>query len=43
MCVFIWLTNFTEKYDIVGRLLKPGEQPTVYSENEAEPEEKKTQ
>lgn len=27
---------FTEKYDLVGRLLKPGEQPTNYSDEEDE-------
>lgn len=26
-----------EKYDYVGRLLKPGEQPTNYSDEEDEP------
>jgi len=25
-----WHEDFREKYDIVGRLLKPGEQPSVY-------------
>jgi membrane-associated progesterone receptor component len=27
---------FTEKYDYVGRLLKPGEEPTNYSDEEEE-------
>jgi membrane-associated progesterone receptor component len=27
---------FTEKYDYVGRLLKPGEKPTNYSDEEDE-------
>lgn len=27
---------FLEKYDFVGRLLKPGEQPTNYSDEEDE-------
>ena len=27
---------FTEKYDYVGRLLKPGEKPTDYSDTEEE-------
>jgi hypothetical protein len=30
--------NFIEKYDVVGKLLKPGETPTNYEEEE----EKKT-
>jgi len=29
---------FPEKYDYVGRLLKPGEEPTNYSEEEEEEE-----
>ena len=29
---------FTEKYDIVGRLLKPGEKPTVYPQEESVPD-----
>lgn len=29
--------SFSEKYDLVGRLLKPGEQPTNYSDEEDEP------
>lgn len=28
---------FVEKYDLVGKLLKPGEQPTSYSDEEDEP------
>lgn len=28
------LLLFTEKYDLVGRLLKPGEQPSSYSDEE---------
>lgn len=36
-----FLYYFTEKYDIVGRLLKPGETPNKYSDDESE--EKKTQ
>lgn len=32
-----WEDQFREKYDIVGKLLKPGEQPTVYSDEENEP------
>lgn len=30
---------FTEKYILVGKLLKPGETPTVYDEEEDEDEE----
>jgi len=30
----------TEKYDVVGRLLKPGEEPTNYSDDEEDTEEK---
>ncbi|CAB3229216.1 unnamed protein product [Arctia plantaginis] len=44
-----WEEQFRAKYDIVGRLLKPGEQPNTYSDDESEekkeekPEEKKSQ
>ncbi|CAH2063657.1 unnamed protein product, partial [Iphiclides podalirius] len=31
-----WEEQFREKYDIVGRLLKPGETPNVYSDDESE-------
>ncbi|KAL0268191.1 UNVERIFIED_CONTAM: hypothetical protein PYX00_010224 [Menopon gallinae] len=31
-----WEIQFKEKYDYVGRLLKPGEEPTNYSEEEEE-------
>ncbi|KAG5682978.1 hypothetical protein PVAND_012292 [Polypedilum vanderplanki] len=31
-----WEMQFKEKYDFVGRLLKPGEQPTNYSDEEDE-------
>ncbi|XP_049865416.1 membrane-associated progesterone receptor component 1-like [Pectinophora gossypiella] len=31
-----WEAQFREKYDLVGRLLKPGEEPTNYSDEEAE-------
>ncbi|XP_045203961.2 membrane-associated progesterone receptor component 1-like [Mercenaria mercenaria] len=31
-----WEMQFTEKYDYVGRLLKPGEQPRDYSDTEDE-------
>ncbi|ERL94417.1 membrane-associated progesterone receptor component 1 [Dendroctonus ponderosae] len=31
-----WETQFNEKYDYVGRLLKPGEQPNNYSDEEDE-------
>lgn len=29
---------FIERYKVVGKLLKPGEEPTNYSEEETEPE-----
>lgn len=32
---------FTEKYDYVGRLLRPGEKPTNYSDEEDESESSK--
>ncbi|GBP48286.1 Membrane-associated progesterone receptor component 2 [Eumeta japonica] len=31
-----WEAQFREKYDLVGRLLKPGEEPTNYSDEEQE-------
>ncbi|RZB40663.1 membrane-associated progesterone receptor component 1 [Asbolus verrucosus] len=31
-----WEAQFKEKYDLVGKLLKPGEQPTNYSDEEDE-------
>ncbi|XP_022914556.1 membrane-associated progesterone receptor component 1 [Onthophagus taurus] len=31
-----WEAQFREKYDLVGRLLKPGEEPTNYSDEEEE-------
>ena len=31
---FLYLLFFVEKYDIVGRLLKPGERPSVYPAEE---------
>ncbi|XP_068627715.1 membrane-associated progesterone receptor component 1-like [Battus philenor] len=31
-----WEEQFREKYDIVGRLLKPGETPNTYSDDESE-------
>lgn len=34
-----WEMQFTEKYDYVGRLLKPGEQPRDYSDTEDEQSE----
>ncbi|CAF4746352.1 unnamed protein product [Rotaria sp. Silwood2] len=30
-----WHEDFREKYDIVGRLLKPGEQPSIYPAEES--------
>lgn len=42
--------NISEKYDLVGKLLKPGEEPTNYSDEEPEetdnstsPDDKKEQ
>lgn len=32
-----WEMQFKEKYELVGRLLKPGEQPTNYSDEDDEP------
>ena len=29
-----WDQQFSEKYTLVGKLLKPGEQPTTYSDDE---------
>ncbi|KAJ8266907.1 hypothetical protein GJAV_G00136030 [Gymnothorax javanicus] len=37
-----WETQFTYKYDYVGKLLKPGEEPTEYTDDE-EAKEKKTE
>jgi len=34
-----WELQFSEKYALVGKLLKPGEEPTHYSEEEEEDEE----
>ena len=36
-----WETQFTEKYDMVGRLLKPGEKHQQYDESETEEEDGK--
>lgn len=37
-----WELQFSEKYDLVGKLLKPGEEPTDYSDmSDAEQESKK--
>ena len=35
-----WSEQFTEKYPIVGKLLKPDETPTVYTDDEADIDEK---
>lgn len=35
-CIVILLLKISEKYDYVGRLLKPGEQPRDYSDTEDE-------
>jgi len=32
-----WEMQFKEKYELVGKLLKPGEQPTNYSDEDDEP------
>jgi hypothetical protein len=37
----IILNCLTEKYDVVGRLLKPGEEPTNYSDDEEDTAEDK--
>ncbi|XP_062309165.1 membrane-associated progesterone receptor component 1 [Osmerus eperlanus] len=29
-----WETQFTQKYDYIGKLLKPGEEPTEYTDDE---------
>ncbi|KAF6199567.1 hypothetical protein GE061_007593 [Apolygus lucorum] len=31
-----WEMQFTERYDYVGKLLKPGQEPTNYSDEEEE-------
>lgn len=36
-----WETQFLEKYDMVGRLLKPGEKHQQYEESETEEEDGK--
>lgn len=36
MLLFILCFLFAEKYELVGRLLKPGEEPTSYSDEEDE-------
>ena len=36
-----WETQFLEKYDMVGRLLKPGEKHQQYDESETEEEDGK--
>ncbi|XP_013391212.1 membrane-associated progesterone receptor component 2-like [Lingula anatina] len=36
-----WEMQFTEKYDYVGRLLKPGETPREYSDTEDETDKSK--
>ncbi|XP_041359509.1 membrane-associated progesterone receptor component 1-like [Gigantopelta aegis] len=36
-----WEMQFTEKYDYIGKLLKPGELPTEYSDTEDEQHEEK--
>ncbi|XP_072171270.1 membrane-associated progesterone receptor component 1-like [Diadema setosum] len=34
-----WEMQFTEKYDYIGKLLKPGEEPTDYSDEEESAQE----
>jgi len=36
-----WEMQFTAKYDYVGKLLKPGEEPAEYPDSDAENSEKK--
>ena len=40
-----WDVQFSEKYDLVGKLIKPGEEPTFYSDasSDEEEEDKKQQ
>jgi membrane-associated progesterone receptor component len=35
-CVKEWEMQFLEKYDVIGKLLKPGEEATIYNQNENE-------
>lgn len=35
------LFSFTEKYDYIGKLLKPGEEPTEYTDDEEVKDKKK--
>ena len=32
--LFFYFLPFTEKYDYVGKLLKPGEEPSEYTDDE---------
>ena len=34
-----WELQFSEKYDLVGKLIKPGEEPTFYSDASSDEEE----
>merc|ERR1712183_840439 len=34
-----WELQFSEKYDLVGKLMKPGEEPTFYSDASSDEEE----
>lgn len=36
-----WDEQFRERYTLVGKLLKPGEEPSVYTDDEDEPEDTK--
>ena len=36
-----WDEQFNERYPVVGKLLKPGEEPANYSDDEDDSEKKK--
>ncbi len=38
-----WDLQFSEKYDFVGKLIKPGEEPTFYSDASSDEEENQEQ
>lgn len=37
-----WELQFSEKYEFVGKLMKPGEEPTFYSDASSDEEEETT-
>uniref|UniRef100_A0AAQ4P0U0 Membrane-associated progesterone receptor component 1 n=1 Tax=Gasterosteus aculeatus aculeatus TaxID=481459 RepID=A0AAQ4P0U0_GASAC len=37
-----WETQFTSKYDYIGKLLKPGDEPAEYTDDDDEGKDKKT-